>query len=110
MQTPAAASTESRIPPDLALTPYKSSNFARSESGKYDDRREAEGTSPAAAADQRRFRDAFRLTPTVQKQYSALTRDRQTALDFYNNLLKKEMTLKWPLIWSGVRKARTSAS
>ncbi len=29
------------------------------------------------------------LTPTVQEQYSALTRDHQTALDFYNDLLKK---------------------
>ncbi|HTZ74145.1 MAG TPA: hypothetical protein VMB47_09510 [Candidatus Aquilonibacter sp.] len=29
------------------------------------------------------------LTPKVQEQYSALTRDHQTALDFYNDLLKK---------------------
>lgn len=31
----------------------------------------------------------IQLAPTVQEQYSALTRDRQTALDFYNDLLKK---------------------
>jgi polysaccharide chain length determinant protein (PEP-CTERM system associated) len=31
----------------------------------------------------------IQLTPMVQEQYSALTRDRQTALDFYNDLLKK---------------------
>ncbi len=31
----------------------------------------------------------IQLTPMVQEQYSKLTRDRQTALDFYNNLLKK---------------------
>jgi uncharacterized protein involved in exopolysaccharide biosynthesis len=29
------------------------------------------------------------LTPMVQEQFSALTRDHQTALDFYNDLLKK---------------------
>jgi polysaccharide chain length determinant protein (PEP-CTERM system associated) len=31
----------------------------------------------------------IQLTPMVQEQFSALTRDHQTALDFYNNLLKK---------------------
>lgn len=31
----------------------------------------------------------IQLAPTVQEQYSALTRDRQTAQDFYNDLLKK---------------------
>ncbi len=31
----------------------------------------------------------IQLAPTVQQQYSALTRDRQTALDFYNDLLKR---------------------
>ena len=31
----------------------------------------------------------IQLSPTVQEQYSALTRDRQTAQDFYNDLLKK---------------------
>lgn len=32
----------------------------------------------------------IQLTPTVQEQYSKLTRDRQTALDFYNSLLKRK--------------------
>jgi polysaccharide chain length determinant protein (PEP-CTERM system associated) len=31
----------------------------------------------------------LQLTPMVQEQYKALTRDHQTALDFYNDLLKK---------------------
>lgn len=31
----------------------------------------------------------IQMTPLVQQQYSALTRDRQTALDFYNSLLKR---------------------
>ncbi|HKV43036.1 MAG TPA: Wzz/FepE/Etk N-terminal domain-containing protein [Blastocatellia bacterium] len=31
----------------------------------------------------------IQLTPMVQEQYSAVTRDRQTALDFYNSLLKR---------------------
>lgn len=37
----------------------------------------------------RTIQGRIQLTPQVQEQYSKLTRDRQTALDFYNNLLKK---------------------
>lgn len=32
----------------------------------------------------------IQLTPRVQQEYSAVTRDRQTALDFYNSLLKRK--------------------
>jgi polysaccharide chain length determinant protein (PEP-CTERM system associated) len=35
------------------------------------------------------YQSRIQLSPTVEEQYKQLTRDHQTALDFYNDLLKK---------------------
>lgn len=92
MQTPAPASQAKQSEEDTAVTGAESVQIQQLRAQVH----QAETTITEKQKEQAQLQQQIKaiqariqMTPNVQQQYSALTRDRQTALDFYNSLLKK---------------------
>jgi polysaccharide chain length determinant protein (PEP-CTERM system associated) len=89
MQTPAVSSQAkagtSDVAPDSIQVQQLRAQINQAETAITEKKKEQADLQQQIKAVQGRIQ----LTPMVQEQYSALTRDRQTALDFYNDLMKK---------------------
>jgi len=86
MQTPAAAATKASAPiPDSIQIQQLRAQVDQADTAITEKKKEQADLQQQI----RTIQGRIQLTPKVQEQYSALTRDRQTAVDFYNDLLKR---------------------
>lgn len=90
MQAPATpASVSQAKTPDLASEPVQVQQ-SRAEVNQAETTIAEKQKEQAQMQEQiKTIQGRIQMSPNVQEQYSALTRDRQTAQDFYNNLLKE---------------------
>lgn len=89
MQTPAAASTAKPNTPDPGADSIQIQQLRAQLNQAQTSIAEKQKEQAQLQQQIKGIQGRIQLTPMVQQQYSAVTRDRQTALDFYNNLLKK---------------------